>query len=161
MAYTYSRTTNHRIIEWFELEATFKYRLVQLLFHGQGHLSLDQVAQSPVLPDLEHFQWWGIHNFSGQPVLVFHQQEENLSYIQSKSNFFLFKIIISCHITTGPGKKSFSIFLLRPLRVEGHSKFSLEPSLLQTEQPQLSQLFFREELFQSSGHFHGPPLVPF
>jgi len=33
---------------------------------GKGHLSLAQVAQSPVQPDLEHCQWWGIHSFYGQ-----------------------------------------------------------------------------------------------
>jgi len=36
----------------------------------QGHVSLGQVAQISVQPDLEHFQWWGIDNFSGQPVPV-------------------------------------------------------------------------------------------
>jgi len=33
--------------------------------HGQGHLKLDQVAQSPIQPGLERFQGGGIHNFSG------------------------------------------------------------------------------------------------
>ncbi|KAK4818440.1 hypothetical protein QYF61_013127 [Mycteria americana] len=37
-----------------------------------GHLPLDQVAQSPIQPGLEHFQGWGIHSFSGQPVPVPH-----------------------------------------------------------------------------------------
>ncbi|KAK4812855.1 LOW QUALITY PROTEIN: hypothetical protein QYF61_022581, partial [Mycteria americana] len=37
----------------------------------QGHLPLDQVAQSPVQPDLECFQGWGIYQLPGQPVLVF------------------------------------------------------------------------------------------
>ncbi|NXG59678.1 SP15 protein, partial [Hemiprocne comata] len=35
--------------------------------HGQGHLSLDQVAPSPIQPALEHFQGWGSHSFSGHP----------------------------------------------------------------------------------------------
>ncbi|KAK4822067.1 hypothetical protein QYF61_009328 [Mycteria americana] len=34
----------------------------------QGHLPLDQVAQSPIQPGLKHFQGGAIHNFSGQPV---------------------------------------------------------------------------------------------
>ena len=44
----------------------------QLPCHGQGHLPLDQVAQSPIQPDFDHFQGWGIHSFSGQPVPVPH-----------------------------------------------------------------------------------------
>jgi len=43
-------------IKWFGLEVTFKACLVQTACQGQGHLSLDQVAQSPVQPDPEHFQ---------------------------------------------------------------------------------------------------------
>ena len=34
------------------------------------YLPLDQVAQSPSQPDLEHFQGRGIHTFSGQPAPV-------------------------------------------------------------------------------------------
>jgi len=40
--------------------------------HGQGHLPLDQVAHSPILPGLEHCQGGGSHSFSGQPVPVPH-----------------------------------------------------------------------------------------
>jgi len=29
---------------------------------------LDQAAQGPLLPGLEHLQEWGIHSLSGQPV---------------------------------------------------------------------------------------------
>jgi len=56
---------NRRIMEWFGLEETFEVHLVQPSWHGQGHLPLDQVAQSSVPPDLEHLQGWGIHSFSG------------------------------------------------------------------------------------------------
>ena len=38
----------HRIIECFGLEGTFKGHLAQTLCSEQGHLQLDQVAQSPV-----------------------------------------------------------------------------------------------------------------
>jgi len=42
----------------------------------------------------------------------------------------------------------------RPLQVlAGCSKVSLEPSLLQAEQPQLSQPFLIQEVFQPSSHF--------
>ena len=64
----YKYTLLHRIIEWFGLEGTLKITYFQPLCHGQGHLPLDQVAQSPVQPGLEHFQGGGSHNFSGQPL---------------------------------------------------------------------------------------------
>jgi len=78
---------SHRIIEWFGLEGTFKGHLVQPPCSGQGHLPLDQVAQSPVQPDLECFQGWGIYHLSGQPMPVSHHPhcENFLHYIQSKS----------------------------------------------------------------------------
>ena len=50
------RTIFHRFIEMFELEGTFKGHLVQLPCSDQGHLQLDQVAQSPIQPDLECLQ---------------------------------------------------------------------------------------------------------
>ena len=54
-----------------------------------------------------------------------------------------------------------SIFLINPLSVlEGPKKVSLEPSLLQAEQPQLSQPFLIGEVFQPSYHFCGPSLDP-
>jgi len=44
--------------------------------------------------------------------------------------------------------------------LEGCYKVSLEPSLLQVEQPQRSQPFLIGEVFQHSDHFLGPPLDP-
>ena len=46
----------HRLTKWFALEGTFEDHLIQTPCHGQRHLSLDYVAQSPIQPDLEHFQ---------------------------------------------------------------------------------------------------------
>jgi len=46
-------TPIRRIIEAFELEGTFNAHLVQLPCNEQGHLHLDQAAQSPIQPDLE------------------------------------------------------------------------------------------------------------
>ena len=50
-------------IESFELKGNFKGPLVQLACSEQGHPQLDQ---SPIQPDLECVQGWGIHHLSGQ-----------------------------------------------------------------------------------------------
>ena len=54
------------ITEWFGLEGTFKGHLVQAPCNEQGHLQLDQAAQSPVQPDPGCLQGWGIYHCSGQ-----------------------------------------------------------------------------------------------
>jgi len=41
------------------LEGTLNIIEFQPPCHGQGHLKLEQVAQSPIQPGLERFQWWG------------------------------------------------------------------------------------------------------
>ena len=46
----------YRSIELFELEGTLKGHLVQFLCNEQGHLQLDEVAQSPIQPDPECLQ---------------------------------------------------------------------------------------------------------
>lgn len=45
------------------------------IYHGQECQSLDQIAQGPVQPDFETFQWWDIHNFSGKSVPVSHYSQ--------------------------------------------------------------------------------------
>jgi len=82
--------TVHRIIEQFGLQGTFQGHLVQPPCNKQGHLLLDQAAQSPIQPNLECFQGWGIHHLSGQPVPVFHYPhcKKPLAYIQAKSTLF-------------------------------------------------------------------------
>jgi len=80
----------HRIIECFGLEGTFRGHLAQPPCSEQGHLQLNQVAQSPVQPGLERFQGWAISHRSGQPVPGFHhpQCKKFLPYMQSKSTLF-------------------------------------------------------------------------
>jgi len=51
-----------RDIEWFVLKGTFKGHIVQPPCIEQGHLPLDQVAQSPIQLDFECFQGWGIYH---------------------------------------------------------------------------------------------------
>ena len=62
----------HRITEWFGLEGIFRGHPVQPPGNEQAHLPLDYVAQSPIQPDLECFQGWGIYHLSGQPIPVPH-----------------------------------------------------------------------------------------
>jgi len=66
---------NHKTIEWFGLEGHFKDHPVHPPCNKQGHLELDQVAQSPLQPDTEFFQRWGIYHLSGQPVPVSHNPD--------------------------------------------------------------------------------------
>lgn len=51
---------------------TLNYKMawvgMDLKDHEYGLPSLDQVAQSSIQPGFEHFQGWGIHGISGQPV---------------------------------------------------------------------------------------------
>lgn len=53
IATSVSTGSNHRIIDVFQLEGTFKGHLVQVSCNEQGHPHVDQVAQSLVQPDLE------------------------------------------------------------------------------------------------------------
>ena len=62
----------YRIIESFELEGNLTGHLAQLSCTEEEHLQLDQVAQSPVQPDLECLQGCSICHLSGQPVSVPH-----------------------------------------------------------------------------------------
>jgi len=56
-----SESQNHRMV-WVGRDLT--YHLVPTPCHGQGHLPLDQVAQSPIQPGLDHCQGGGSHSFS-------------------------------------------------------------------------------------------------
>ena len=77
-------------------------------FHRQGHqhphLILDQPAQGPIQPCLEHLQGWGIHNICGQPVPAPHHtlSKELSPDIYSKSPILLFKNIPPCPIAIYP-----------------------------------------------------------
>jgi len=157
------RTVVNRIMEQFGLEGIFRGHLAQPPCSEQGHLQLDQGAQSPIQPDLECFQGWGIYHLSGQPVAVFHRShcQKFFPNIQSKSTLPQFKTITPCSVTTCPCKKSLSSFLVGPFKyLAGCYQVSPLPSLLQAEQPQLSQPFLTGKVFHPSDHFCGPPLDP-
>ena len=61
---------NCRITEWPRLEGTSRIMKLQPPRQRQGHqpphLILNQAAQGPIQPGLEHLQGWGIHSLSGQ-----------------------------------------------------------------------------------------------
>ena len=62
------------------------------------HLIVDQAAHSAIQPSLKHFQGWGIHNLSGQPVLAPHHSlgKELPPNIQPKSSLLQLKTIFPC-----------------------------------------------------------------
>jgi len=63
----------HRTTGRFGLEGTFRRHPAQPPCSKQGHLQLDQGAQSPVKPGLGCLQGWGISHLSGQLLPGFHQ----------------------------------------------------------------------------------------
>lgn len=74
-----------------------------------------------------------------------------LPYLQCKPTLFLIKATAPCPVTTGPGKKSFSVFLVSPLYILNGQfnyilKILLEPSHL-AEQLQLSFFCRRSALW--------------
>ena len=102
----------------------------------------------------------GSHSSSGESVPVPHYPHDKKFVPCLICNLNLpshFKT--SCLITTCPCKKSLSSFLVGPFQLlEGCYKVSLQPSLLQTEQPQLSQPFLTGEMLQSPHHPCSPLL---
>jgi len=93
--------------------------LVLTLCYRQGHLPLDQVAQSPFQTGLEFFQEGYIHNLTRQSVSVSHHphSKEILSHVWSKSTLFKFKTTSPCPVTTSPYVKSLLSFPEGPLQV--------------------------------------------
>ena len=82
-----------------------------------------------------------------------------LLYIQPKSTLFKFETISLCSITIDPAKASVSFFPASPLQIlKGFYQVFLEPSLLQAEEPQLSQPILIGEVFHPLDHFSDPPL---
>ena len=66
--------------------------------HWPLYLILDQAAQSPIQPGLEHLQGQGTHNLSEQPVPAAHHShcKELPPDIQPKSSLLQIKTIFPC-----------------------------------------------------------------
>ena len=128
-------------------------------WHGQGHLPLDQVAQNPIQPCLEHFQGWGIHNFLGNLFQCLTTFTVNNFFLISNLPSFSLKplpLVLSLHALVNSPSPA---FLEAPLQVlEYCNQVSPQPSLLRAEQHQLSQPVFIGVVLQPSDHLCGPPL---
>jgi len=73
------------VIESFELERTHKGHLVQVPYHEQGHLQLDQFAQRPVQPDLVCLQGWSTYHLSGNLFQCFTEALSDISTSEATS----------------------------------------------------------------------------
>jgi len=112
------KVVSHRIIEWLGLEGTLKTISFQPLCHEQGHLPLDQVAQSSIQPGLEHCR-------KGAPTASLGNQCQCLTTLMVK-NFFLMPSLNLPSFSLKPSalvlslqalvKKSLSSFLVGPFR---------------------------------------------
>ena len=94
------------IIEFLELEGTFKGHLVQLPCNEQRHPQLDQVAQGLIQPHLESLQGQGTNHVSRQPFPMCHYLhcKRLLPYILAKSIFFWLEAISPCSVTIDTAK---------------------------------------------------------
>ena len=102
------------------MEGTLRIIKFQPRCHRQGHqppdLVLDQAAQDPIQPGLEHLEGWGIHSLSGQPVPAPHHSlcEQLPSDIQSKPSLFELRSVSPCPITIYPCKNLIPLLFLIP-----------------------------------------------
>jgi len=92
-----STPLNHRITEHFAYKGTFKGHPVQPPCRKQGHLPLDQVAQSPIQSELKHCQGGqgDTYNSSGQPVPKSYHSHQKKFFLMSNLNlpFFSLKLL--------------------------------------------------------------------
>ena len=77
-----------------------------------------------------------------------------LPYIQPKPTLLKFETIFPRPVTTDPAEQSIPFFPVAPLWIlTGHYKVTSEPSLLQAEQPHLSQPLLVGEVIHPLDHF--------
>ena len=100
-----------------------KDHLVQNPCFGHG-----QVVQSPIQFHVEHFQGWGIHNFSEQPVPVFHNLHHKNVFPMYNLNLFSFSLkLLPLALRLQALVKIFSLLFLiyiERLQSDPHGDFS-------------------------------------
>ena len=143
------------IVGWFGLEGILQIILFQRPPPWAGTPSTSPGC--PVQPGLEHFQ-------GGAAAASLGNLGQCLTTLMVK-NFFVISglnlpsfslkplpLVLSLHaLFKSPSPAFFWV-------LEGCPKVSLEPSLLQAEQPQISQPVFIREVLQPSDHLRGPVL---
>jgi len=111
-------TESHSSTEWPGLEGTSRIMNLQSPYHRQSHqpphLILDQAAQGPIQPGLEHLQGQGIHDLTGQPLpALYHSHSKELPPdIQPKSSLSQFKTISPCPAVIYPFKELTSLLFI-------------------------------------------------
>ena len=100
---------------------------------------------------LEYLQEKGHHNISGQPDPVLrHSDSKDLPHVNMDPPVFHFLPVALCSIAARHGKESAPINLTLVLQVFIDSyEIPSQPSLLQTEESQLSQIFFVREMLRA------------
>ena len=130
---------NHRVTEWPGLGGTSRIMNLQppaRQGHQPPHL-LDQAAQGPVQPGLEHLQGWTGHP---QPLWAAvpapHQSPGKAlpPYIQPKSSLFQLRTVPPCPAVIYPFKEFTPFLYVGSLRVlKGCNEVTPQLSLLQAE----------------------------
>ena len=89
-----------------------------------------------------------------QCLTTLSQKKTLFPYTHSRSPLFLFETISPCPTTTDSAKECPHFLLIVPLHIlKGRSQVSPKHSLLQAEQPQLSQSILVGEVFHPLDHF--------
>ena len=118
--------------------------LVLLTGHGQWCFPLDQVARGPIPLDLEHPQGWDVVSFSRQQCQCLTTLIVKNFLLISNLNLPSFSLKpFPCPVATLTDRVPSQLCCRPPLsNWKAANKVSPEPSLLQSEQPQLSHHVF-------------------
>jgi len=150
---------NHKIIGLFKLQVTLEVHLVQSSAMNKDIYSLTRLLTDPSSLTLNIFRNRSSTISLGNlfRCLTTLTVKNFSSYIQFKSLFQLkpFLLVLLQEILI----KVCSLLSYIPLWIQkGNHEVTLETSLPQVEQPQLSHLVLTEEVFHPLDHFRGPPL---
>uniref|UniRef100_A0A8V0XBP6 Sialin n=1 Tax=Gallus gallus TaxID=9031 RepID=A0A8V0XBP6_CHICK len=130
------------IIEWLGLEETSRIIKLHMQGHQPPHLILDQAAQGPIQPGLEHLQGQGIHSLSEQPVPAPHHSHNMLEFFLGSQILLLLSqewwgqllLRTSLIIILWENGRQFSILLLPLIYLEQFSLHYLQVEKFRTGQ---------------------------